>query len=29
MVQAGNGSEDLVTILVRTFIGLGDLAPFP
>jgi histidinol-phosphate aminotransferase len=29
MVLAGNGSDDLLTILVRTFIGPGDLAGFP
>jgi histidinol-phosphate aminotransferase len=29
MVMAGNGSDDLLTILTRTFIGPGDLAAFP
>jgi len=29
MVLAGNGSDDLLTILIRTFIGPGDMAGFP
>jgi histidinol-phosphate aminotransferase len=29
MVLAGNGSDDLLTILIRAFIGPGDLAGFP
>jgi histidinol-phosphate aminotransferase len=29
MVMAGNGSDDLLTILTRTFVGPGDLAAFP
>ncbi len=29
MVMAGNGSDDLLTILIRTFIGPGELAGFP
>jgi histidinol-phosphate aminotransferase len=29
MVMAGNGSDDLLTILTRTFVGPGDLAGFP
>jgi len=29
MVMAGNGSDDLLTILTRAFIGPGDLAAFP
>jgi histidinol-phosphate aminotransferase len=29
MVLAGNGSDDLLTILTRTFVGPGDLAAFP
>ena len=29
MVLAGNGSDDLLTILIRAFVGPGDLAGFP
>ena len=29
MVMAGNGSDDLLTILTRAFVGPGDLAAFP
>jgi histidinol-phosphate aminotransferase len=29
MVMAGNGSDDLLTILTRAFVGPGDLAGFP
>ena len=29
MVLAGNGSDDLLTILTRAFVGPGDLAAFP
>jgi histidinol-phosphate aminotransferase len=29
MVMAGNGSDDLLTILTRAFIGPGDRAAFP
>ena len=29
MVMAGNGSDDLLTILIRAFIGPGELAGFP
>jgi histidinol-phosphate aminotransferase len=29
MVLAGNGSDDLLTILTRAFVGPGDLAGFP
>jgi histidinol-phosphate aminotransferase len=29
MVLAGNGSDDLLTILTRTFVGPGDFAAFP
>jgi histidinol-phosphate aminotransferase len=29
MVMAGNGSDDLLTILTRAFIGPGDVAAFP
>jgi histidinol-phosphate aminotransferase len=29
MVMAGNGSDDLLTIVTRAFIGPGDLAAFP
>src|SRR6202042_2960060 len=29
MVLAGNGSDDLLTILTRAFIGRGDLAGYP
>jgi histidinol-phosphate aminotransferase len=29
MVMAGNGSDDLLTILTRTFVGPGDPAAFP
>ena len=29
MVMAGNGSDDLLTILTRAFIGPGDPAAFP
>ncbi len=29
MVMAGNGSDDLLTILTRTFVGPGDIAAFP
>jgi histidinol-phosphate aminotransferase len=29
MVLAGNGSDDLLTILTRAFIGQGDLAAYP
>ena len=28
MVLAGNGSDDLLTILTRAFVGPGDLAAF-
>jgi histidinol-phosphate aminotransferase len=29
MVLAGNGSDDLLTIITRAFVGPGDLAGFP
>ena len=29
MVMAGNGSDDLLTIITRAFVGPGDLAAFP
>jgi histidinol-phosphate aminotransferase len=29
MVMAGNGSDDLLTIVTRAFVGPGDLAGFP
>ena len=29
MVLAGNGSDDLLTIITRAFIGPGDLAGYP
>ena len=29
MVLAGNGSDDLLTILTRAFVGRGDLAAYP
>ncbi|MDG3006350.1 histidinol-phosphate transaminase [Paludisphaera mucosa] len=29
MILAGNGSDDVLTILTRTFVGPGDLAAFP
>ena len=29
MVLAGNGSDDLLTIITRAFVGPGDLAAFP
>jgi len=29
MVLAGNGSDDLLTILTRSFVGQGDLGGFP
>ena len=29
MVLAGNGSDDLLTILIRAFVGPGDLAGYP
>jgi histidinol-phosphate aminotransferase len=29
MVMAGNGSDDLLTILTRAFVGPGDLAAYP
>ena len=29
MVLAGNGSDDVLTILTRAFVGPGDLAAFP
>src|SRR5580658_8744411 len=29
MVMAGNGSDDVLTILTRAFVGPGDLAAFP
>ena len=29
MVMAGNGSDDLLTILTRAFVGPGDIAAFP
>jgi histidinol-phosphate aminotransferase len=29
MVLAGNGSDDLLTILIRAFVGPGDLTGFP
>ena len=29
MVLAGNGSDDLLTIVTRAFVGPGDLAAFP
>jgi histidinol-phosphate aminotransferase len=29
MVMAGNGSDDLLTIVTRAFVGPGDLAAFP
>src|SRR3984957_15575267 len=29
MVLAGNGSDDLLTILTRAFIGRGELAGYP
>jgi histidinol-phosphate aminotransferase len=29
MVMAGNGSDDLLTIITRAFVGPGDAAAFP
>ncbi|WP_240906904.1 histidinol-phosphate transaminase [Paludisphaera rhizosphaerae] len=29
MILAGNGSDDVLTILTRTFVGKGDLAAYP
>ena len=29
MVLAGNGSDDLLTIIIRAFVGSGDLAGYP
>lgn len=29
MILAGNGSDDVLTILTRTFVGPGDLAAYP
>jgi histidinol-phosphate aminotransferase len=29
MILAGNGSDDLLTILTRSFVGQGDLAAYP
>ena len=29
MVLAGNGSDDLLTIITRAFVGPGDLAAYP
>ena len=29
MVLAGNGSDDLLTIITRAFVGPGDLAGYP
>jgi histidinol-phosphate aminotransferase len=29
MILAGNGSDDILTIITRTFVGPGDLAAYP
>ena len=29
MILAGNGSDDILTIITRAFVGPGDLAAYP